>query len=420
MTHYKKLAKLLRTREEVIVQIAKKMGAISGRKKVVEKIVEENENKVRESLIKLGFGRKKNVFKLEAEEVYQALLKKAEVGDAYLTDRFFKPDFSSLAGCRSLINAAKELAGDLHGFYLKAEKAKDLMRQNPPLKIMESLGYSDVEKMLAEEDIYELFAALRFVEEGKWLNKVFFKAYDNLKAEDFEKRDIKVMSLPERWAGIGREFLGKKLHHMSHLKELGLVFIIPVEKQAKGGILYLLFMSLHYIFEVDWHSRLFEKYSQEKDFSKKMINALKVEVSGDPLPDDQNISWRIIPSYLAKHDKNDPRLAEPHISPEAWHYTRAGRALTMFNQRFEDSGFEFWDGLDTAGEFFKNKEGKKELISFDLYDIGISLLRQEKFISKYLYHQQEALWNQLFIEYLGEGELDRIMMEHLDQGFVTL
>ncbi len=420
MTNYKKLAKLLRTKEEVIQRIDKRMKAISGRKKIVDKIVEENENRIRETLINLGFGKKKNVFKLKAEKVYQALLERAEKDDAYLLDRFFKPDFSSLAGCRSLVNAAKELAGDLQGFYLKEEAARDLMRQNPPQKIMASLGYNDIEKMLEKENIYELFAALRFVEESEWLNKVFFKAYHKLEAKDFEKRDIKVIALPERWAGIGKEFLGKKLHHMSHLKELGLVFIIPVEKQAKGEILYLFFMTLHYIFEVDWHSRLFEKYSQDKNFIQKMINALKVEVSGDVLPNHKSMSWRIVPSYLAKHDKNDPRLAEPHISPEAWHYTRASKAIAKFAQRFENSGFEFWNDLDTAGEFFKNNQDKKELISFDLYDIGISLLRQEKFISKYLYHQQEALWNQLFIEYMGEGELDRLMMDHLDKGFVSL
>ncbi len=420
MTYHKKLAKLLRTREEVINKIVKKMEAISGIKKVPEKIIEENEHEIRERLIKLGLGKKKNVFKLKAEKVYQSLLKKVETDDAYLLDRFFKPDFSSFAGCRSLINVAKELAGDLYGFYLKEEKAKDLMRQNPPKKIMNSLGYNDIEKMLEQEDIYELFAALRFVEESEWLNKVFFNAYHKLEAKDFEKRDIKVMALPERWVEIGKEFVGKKLHHMSHLKELGLVFIIPVEKQVKGEILYLLFMSLHYIFEVDWHSRLFEKYSQEDNFSEKMINALKVEVSGDPLPDHGAISWRIVPSYLAKHDKNDPRLAEPHISPEAWHYTRASQALSKFAQRFEDSNFEFWNDLDTIGDFFKNQEGKKELVSFDLYDIGISLLRQENFISKYLYHQQEALWNKLFIEYMGEGELDRVMMKYLNEGFVTL
>ncbi len=420
MTNNRKLARLLRTKEEVIERIDKKMRKISGQKKVIDKLVDQNENRIKESLIKLGFGRKKSVFKLKAEEVYQALLEKANKDDNYLLERFFKPDFSSLAGCRSLVNVAKELAGDLHGFYLKEEKARDLMRQNPPRKIMEGLGYDDLEKMLEQEDIYELFAGLRFVEESDWLNKVFFKAYDKLVPDDFEKRDIKVMALPERWSGIGKEFLSKKLHHMSHLKELGLVFIIPVEEQVQGEILYLFFMTLHYIFEVDWHSRLFEKYSQENNFAKKMISALKVEVSQKPLPNHQQMSWRIIPSYLAKCDKNDSRLAEPHISPEAWHYTRASQAIIKFAQRFEDSGFEFWNDLETAGEFFKDQEGKKKLISFDLYDIGISLLRKETLVDKYLYHQQEALWNQLFIEYMGEGELDRLMMDYLDKGFVSL
>ena len=207
---------------------------------------------------------------------------------------------------------------------------------------------------------------------------------------------------------------------MSHLKELGLVFIIPVEKQVKGEILYLFFMTLHYIYETEWHSRLFEMYSSEKGFMKKVINALKVEVTSNPLPNHSKISWRIVPKYLAKKDINDPRLAEPHISPEAWHYTKAAKVIQRFADRFEIPELKFWNELDVAGEYFPSKNNKNVLMSFDLFDNGISLLQQMGFDSKYLYHQQEALWNKVFIEYMGEEKLDKIMMENLDKGYIAL
>jgi len=230
-----------------------------------------------------------------------------------------------------------------------------------------------------------------------------------------------VMVLPERWTGIGQKFLGKKLHHMSHLKELGIVFIIPVIKAAVGETIYLFFMTLHYTYEVDWHSRLFEKYSQEDDFAQKMINALRVEVTGQPLPDQKKMSWRIVAKYLAKDDPNDPRLAEPHISPEAWHYDKTALAINKFAQRFPKTGLNFWQDLDVVGDYFPVNNSKEEnLISFDLFDNGISLLRQMGFESKYLYHQQEALWNEVFINYLGPEKLDKIMMENLAKGYVTL
>jgi len=422
MNATKKLAKLLRTSEDVVLDLEKKMEKISKKKGVIDKIVQENESKVREKLIELGFGKNENLFDVKAEDVFEALVEKAKKDDKALLKYFYKPDFSDTAGCRSLMNAANELTGNLVGFYLKEEKAKEFLRLNPPKNIMASLGYgSDVDKMIENEDIFELFAALRFIENSEWLNTTFFEPYKDLKKDDFEKREIKVMALPERWKGIGSKFVGKKLHHMSHLKELGLVFVIPVEKQVRGEILYLFFMTLHYIYETDWHARLFESYSENKDFADDMINALKVGVTEESLPGGSKISWRIIPKYLAKKNINDPRLAEPHINPESWYYTRAAKAIKKFAKRFPKSGLIFWDGLEIVCDYFLSKDSKKEtLVSFDLFDNGISLLQKAEFKSRFFYHQQEALWNEIFIQYLGENELDKIMMENSDKGHVTL
>ena len=131
------------------------------------------------------------------------------------------------------------------------------------------------------------------------------------------------------------------------------------------------------------------------------------------------MSWRIAPSYLAKKNPDDPRLFEPHLSPESWHFTKASAIIIQFSQASPETGLGFWLGLETAARIFSNN-GKGELISFNLYDNGISLLGKSGFEAKYLYHQQEALWNRVFIEYLGEEKLDEILMDNLDKGLVVL
>jgi len=412
----KKLAKLLRTSDEVILELEGKMEKMTGKKGVIDKIVQENDKRVEDKLKEMGLSRES-----KAQEVFEGLLKKARLVDQNLHDKFYKPEISTEAGCRSLINTTKELVGDLGGFYLKEEKARELFRLNPPKQIMASLGYGDdVEKMLEKENIFELFAALRFAEDSQWMNNVFFKAYNDLTKDDFEKRDLKVMVLPEKWTSIGKKFLGKKLHHMSHLKELGLVFIIPVEQQHPGEINYLFFMTLHYIHETDWFSKLFEKHSQNDDFAKKMIEVLKVKASDMSLPNHDQVSWRIIPSYLAKKDENDPRLAEPHINPESLFFTKTVNIIHKFNERFPEIGFNFWKDLDITGEYFKSNDSEI-LISFDLFDNGVYLQQGQKdFNAKYLYHQQEALWNEVFSQYMGREKMEELMIDHLNEGFVTL
>lgn len=410
MNSVEKLAKLLRTKEEVILDLERKMERISNKQGVIDKIVEENDQKVKKMLKEIF--PQKDSFK--AEELFQALINKAKETDKVLFNHFEYTESAEI-GSQNLINTTKELTGKLTGFYLKKEKAEELLRLNPPVNIIKSLGYNGIDEMLEKEDIFEIFCALRFVEESDWLNNVFFEPYSDLKKEDFEQREIKIMVLPEKWAGIGEKFLGEKLHHMSHLKELGIAFVIPVKKQLVGEVLYLLFMVLHYVYEVDWHSHLFEKYSHSSDFAKKMIEALKVEVSDMELPNGEKMSWRIAPKYLAKHNPDDKRLFEPHISPEAWHYTRASKAIKKFSR--ENKKLDFWIDSETVCEYFPSED---ILVSFDMFDNGISLLKQSNFESKYLYHQQEALWNKIFIEYMSEEKLDKTMMENLDKGYVVL
>jgi len=417
-----KLAKLLGTSSKVILNLEEKMEKLSGKKGVIEKIISENEHKVRQSLVNLGFGADKSFFDIEAKEVYEALVEKTRKHNEALFNHFQRPDLSTAAGCRSLINATRELTGNLEGLYLKAEKVKELFKLNPPKQIMTSLGYgSDIDKMLEKEDCFEIFAALRFAEDGQWLNDVFFEPYKDLKKDDFEKREIKVMVLPERWTGLGKKFFGNKLHHMSHLKEAGMVFIIPTDTQHQGEMLYLFFMILHYIYEVDWHSKLFESYNQRSDFAQKMVGALKVGISDMPLSGNHKINWRVIPKYLAKKNPKNPLLSEPHINPESLHYTNAAEIIYKFSRRFKNLELDFWKGSDVVAQYFPSgKASKDELVSFDLFDNGISFLKQANFNSRFSYHQPEALWNKIFSAYMGEGAMNKIIMENLDKGYVSL
>ncbi len=420
MDYLSKISKLLGASKEMVSWLEVRMEEVSNKKGVLNEIVRENEHQTREKLADLGLGKEGDFFKIDPQKIHQLLTEKAKASNDSLFKHFRKPDFSTEAGYRSMVNAAKELTGNMLGFYLKEEKAKELLRINPPQKIMRSLGYGDdLEKMIEKEDIFEIFCALRFIEDGDWLNEVFFKPYSDLTKDDFEKREIKIIVLPQKWAGAGKSFLEEKLHHMSHLKEMGIVFVIPTGSNLSGEILYLFFMTLHYAYEVDWHARLFERYSQEPNFAKKMIEALKVKASKDPLPKGDGVAWRVLSKYLAKKDPHDPRLFEPRINTEAWHYYSVSSVLKKFSNRFPEAGLGFWNDTQAVADFF-SFDGGEELISFNLFDNGISLLHKADFESRYCYHQQEAIWNKVFIDYLGEPRMDESLMDNLCKGHLIL
>jgi len=58
------------------------------------------------------------------------------------------------------------------------------------------------------------------------------------------------------------------------------------------------------------------------------------------------------------------------------------------------------------------------LVSFDLIDLLMSLVRVSG--SFYLYHQQEALWNKIFIEYMGRERMEELIAENIVSGFIQL
>ncbi len=413
-----KLAQLLKIDPKLALEIKDKMEKVTGRRGVIDNIIKENEERIKISLEKLSL----KSSSLRAKEVFQGLISQTQATNDAFDKYFGKPRLDEIGDCQKIVEEIKSLAGNLTGFYLKKEKAVELLSLNPPQNILSSLGYKNIDQLLAKEDIFEIFCALRFAEDDKWLNQVFFKPYESLTQDDFEQRDIQVRVLPKRWLEISQNFLKQKLHHMSHLKELGVIFVLPISHSRPGEILYLFFMTLHYLFEVDWHSKLFEKYSLEKEkFGKEMINALKVEVSDEILPQGDNlISWRIMPKYLAKHNPKDFRIFEPHISPEAWHYTRASQLINKIAEQKPELALNFWLGLDFVGDLFTSDTAIEDFVSFSLYDNGISLLNQSKFESRYSYHQIEALWNQIFIEYFSQEELDKFLKNNFDKGYLVL
>lgn len=414
MTSQEYIAKIFRTKTEVISEMEEKMSAITGKTGVIDNLVKENEHRISRTLALL------NCHDYRAEIVHRALITKLQEDDRALYKLFKKPSGTTTKGLKTLFNFALELANIDKLFVLKKEKAEEILRKNPPPNIMKALKYENIDELLKREDLNEVFSALRFVETNEWMHKAFDGTYQNLSPDDFEKREVELRALSGKWMKVAEKFVGKKYHNLSHLKELGIIFVIPLKIDAPGETLRLFSLILHYLHEIDFYSKLFEKIAKEIDFGKKLIFLLKGEVlEGLPRAKSRGMNWMIIQQYLAKHNENDSRLFIPHVNPEASHWQKAEQDMSNLGKRFEDIDLEMWLDVDWAGGFFKNKKGEEQLISFDLVDNVMALVQKEERI-KYLYHHQEALWNKIFEEYMGPDELKRLMIENFDKGFIKL
>lgn len=395
---HKQLGRILRVSEEVIEDIESDLGALTGKRGVIESIVEENKILVDRVLSGLRLDRDSPSWK-----VYKALIRRLTALDEKL---------SGLVKNR-LQEKALELIAPPKGFFIKKDKAADLLEKRKPYNLLNHFGYHSVRELIDREGFASTVSALRFTQSTEWMHSFFTDSYRRLQPGDFEEREVEVIELNDKWVDVARKFLEKKYHNVSHLKEFGVIFVIPFKSGAKGEALRVFMLLLHYLHEVPFYSRLFKKFSKEPDFTEKLKSLLRgdvlsVEEAGRFTPHISRPTWLVIQRYLAKDDRHDLRLFLPHVNPEAEHWFKAQQSLSKLGP-----DFEFWEGLDFAGDYFD-----EELLSFDLIDSVMMLVKRGEV--KYLFHQQEALWNKIFIEYFGRDKMNELIEENIIKGYIEL
>jgi hypothetical protein len=414
-----KIARILRIDKEELVKLNNGLEQKTGKSGVLEKIAGENETLLRKSLDFLGLGRNVSAF-----ELYDSLISKVESDDMKIFEALGRPNLEIPEQVQRVLDLARKLTDGYKGFFLKKDVAERLLRSEPPKQILKALGYKTVDAMLAKEDWLEIFSALRFLENPEWLNNVFFNQYKKLTPADFEERTITAKVLGKKWVRVAEKFVKKKYHNVSHLKELGVIFVIPKSLGVSGETLRLLALLLHYCHEIHFYSDLFRYFAKDKKtFSKNLIDLLKGYVSEYDLSDISVKKTRfpkflVIQQYLGKIDENDWRLFFPHVNPESIHWQKAENNIVLiekFLPKIKD-GLHFWKDLDCVGDFFKDDVGREVLVSFNLVDIIMSLVMEKEMV-KYLYHHQEALWNRIYSGYFGEKKLLNVIQKNISKGW---
>jgi len=360
--------------------------------KTIHIIEQENKDKIAQKLSDL------NLKKPDAGQLYQALIYKVSEAEHELLEYLGHIDCGTQDGMRTLLEEAARLFPPKLGFFLKENKAKEMLILHPPKKLIKMLGYSDINTLLSKENLYEIYGSLRFVETNKWMHD-FLKQYDKLTADDFEKRRIKLNILNKRrWQDAGKEFVKKKFHNLTHLKELGVLFALPRPASDELGIALTTFsLALHYFNEISMYSSIFANLKNKPDFGKKIIPILK----GEPKKND----WLIIPRYLEKQKNPPAELYKPHINPEAIFWRKATQNLMKLAQELPGGCLDFWGELNWIADYFPGPDKKDYLITFNFEDISMSFANQLSLKKHYIYHFREALWNRVFE--IEKGDIEK-------------
>ena len=409
------LSRILRTDENAFTDLIKRMSALTGRQGVLTEIENENSQKI-EDLLKIL-----HVHEHTFEHIRERLSQRLVGDDHALYHALGDPSLASGRRASTMVREAVKLVSSPPGLFLKKSAALKMLKAEPPPATLTALGYQTVDALIAQEDWREVFSALRFIESREWMNEKFFKQYEALTPDDFEQRGVEMIVLSSKWLTIAKKFIEKKYHNVSHLKELGIIFVIPLEIDSPGETMLIFSLMLHYLNEVHFYARLIERYAADKaTFTAKLISLLRGDVGEASVVQSHKLRWLIVQRYLSKENKNDPRLFVAHTNSEAIHWQKAERAIGAFAEQSAFSDLVFWAGLGHIGDFFPITGNGEDLISFNIIDTAVAVARSQGKM-KYLYHHQEALWNRIFAGfYPGPGQLEEYIVDNFDKGYIEL
>lgn len=345
-------------------------------------------------------------------ELYHALIAKIKEHDEHLATAIGGNYNMSVEELLPLMKAtAEKVKVPRDCWVLKKSVAKEMLRKMPPPNIMKRLGYRSVESMLKRENLAEIYGALRFAEDPEWLNK-FNGGYKRLKPSDFETRKIEIVIMPkERWGDIAEHFVIKKRHNITHLKELGVILMLPVKQKTLPGItLWALSLLFHYTNEIRLYSAFFKLKQVSPNFGDIFVETLIADPDLGPIMAGKNIHWRVIQRYFGKlEDESHPEIFEPHVQPEDLHWRHAEAVLYKI-----DRELSFWRDMDYVGLMFEDRP-----VVFNMMDVAAAYCNETPYKNRVVYHFRESLWNEIFMRYMGQKTLENQVLKQLANDMIA-
>ena len=402
------LSELLDAAEPTFTLALRQLEAASGNSSADNRLSSEIASRVRLKTKELGLDSKDT----NGQELYYALKHLIGLHDQHLAQALGGRDPDDVADMLPRIKQAIEKSDIPKTCWaLKDSVAKKLLQKKPPKNVMKQLRYRSIDSMLKRESMAEIYGALRFAESDSWLIE-FIKSYKSLRPGDFESRAIKIVMMPvERWGELAHGFVTKKRHNITHLKELGVILILPLPFESLKGItITVLPLLLHYINEIRLYSAFFKLQQVKPHFGATIVDTLIADPGKAAIMAGQEIHWRIIQRYFGKLEhENHPEIFEPHVQPEDLHWRKAEEVLYKI-----EPSLSFWRDLDYVGALYD-----KRPVSLNLMDMAVSYVNDLEYGEHAIYHFRESLWNEIFIRYMGQKTLEEQVLKQLDNEMIA-
>ena len=342
-------------------------------------------------------------------ELYYALVDLARLHDRFLAKRIGGTNQGDIADLLPrIVHFVDKIDLPKSTWAVKHSVIKKLLKGSPPKKVMKQLGYRSIDSMLKREKVDELLVGTRILETVEWQNKLL-SSYKTLTPSDFETRDVKFIVLDGRkWGTKVSSFVKQNHQNITHLKELGVVAVLPLPITYLNGVtLALMLRILYYLNEVRAYGSYFKIKQVKANFGQILTDTIFNDPARHAVMAGQHIHWRVIHRYYggpgSVHSAN---IFEPHLSPDDLFWRKAEEALYKV-----EPALQFWHDMDYVGLVADGRP-----ISFNLMDVSANLVNNVDYSTHLNGYLKDAVWNELFIRYLSSESLRSQVNRQLDIG----
>ncbi len=325
-------------------------------------------------------------------ELYAALLHLARRHDGFLAKRLGVDDpADTAAALEAVARVANNVRIARDVWVIKRSVLRKLLKAKPPKKVMKALRYRSVDSMLKREQPEVLLAVMRAVEDVDWQH-AFVERYTSLTPQDFEQRPLQILHpTSDKWQKIARDFTTRHRHNVLHVKEAGIITILPLPVAKLPGVtLAVLPRVLHYGNELRMYSALFKLAQMRQGFGELVRDAIIDDPAEHVRVAGQAIHWRIVHRHFGRQDIL-PQLFEPHVAPEdlTWH-TLTEPLIPL------EPALGFWEPLEHAGAILQG-----DVVSMHLLDVAEAAVNDLPYEQRTFRHMRRTIWAELYSRYLA-------------------
>lgn len=395
------LSQLLQAREPMFSIELQHLEQASGNAAVDVRLISEIALVIKQKINELGLDPNDTTDK----ELYHALQSLVGLHDSYLATIIGTKSGDSInKQLQNIQKQLKKLPLSKSCWTMKKSVAKRMLKAHPPKNIMKKLGYKSIDSLLKRENIVEIYCATRFMETSAWQKRVI-KSYKKLTPSDFETRDIDILRLDQKkWGDAANEYMFNKHHNIVHLKELGVLMLLPLPvKRIKGLTITVLPLAIHYVNEIRSYSSLFKLHQVHPDFGDIIVKTILEDPKTPALIAGTPLHWRTIQRHFG-NSGSPPDIFEPHIQPEDLDWKKAESIIYQL-----EPALKFWEHLDYVATLNTDNP-----VPLSLMDNAVSYCNSLEYGQHSTGHFRESLWNEIYARYLGQDALSQSVIEQIN------